>query len=161
MQRSAKAAQCRFRTGGATSCLLTVRSSVARVRRGVARRRRGSDSRERLLLSMGRTGFVGQGTRGAVPRRRAGSSLRISRSFVAKRTPHKRANLGEARDLGFVSSRPNAAEPQPKRTSARTTNAPRFAVTDVILSAVHPALRARLSRPLVSVSGCYGCRTSA
>jgi len=56
---------------------------------------------------MGRTGFVGQGTRGAVPRRRAGSSLRISRSFVARRAPHKLANLGEARDLGFVSSRPN------------------------------------------------------
>ena len=56
---------------------------------------------------------------------------------------------------------PNAAEPQPKRASAHTTNAPRFAVTDVILSAVHPALRARLSRPLVYVSGCYGCRTSA
>src|SRR5271166_3391934 len=56
---------------------------------------------------------------------------------------------------------PNAAEPQPKRASARTTNAPRFAVTDIILSAVHPALRARLSRPLVYVSGCYGCRTSA
>jgi len=53
--------------------------------------------------------------------------------------------------------KPNAAEPQPKRASARTTNATRFAVIDVILSAVHPALRARLSRPLVYVGGCYGC----
>ena len=63
--------------------------------------------------------------------------------------------------LIFLDFLPNAAEPQPKRASARTTNAPRFAVTDVILSAVHPALRARLSRPLVYVSGCYGRRTSA
>ena len=35
---------------------------------------------------------------------------------------------------------PNAAEPQPKRTPARTSNAPRFAVVDTISSAVHPAI---------------------
>ena len=56
---------------------------------------------------------------------------------------------------------PNAAEPQPKRTPARTSNAPRFAVVDTISSAVHPAIEALLSGPLVYVSGCYGCRTSA
>jgi len=56
---------------------------------------------------------------------------------------------------------PNAAKPQPRRTSAPTTNTPRFAVTDVILSAVHPALKAHSSRPLVHFSGSYECRPSA
>src|SRR5271157_45352 len=73
-------------------------------------------------------------------------------------TPAGDADNGEESSGDTI---PNAAEPQPKRASARTTNAPRFAVTDVILSAVHPALSARLSRPLVYVSGCYGCRPSA
>ena len=56
---------------------------------------------------------------------------------------------------------PNAAEPQPKRSSARTPTAPRFTAIDVIPSSVHPALKAQLSRPLVHFSGCFGCRHSA
>ena len=63
--------------------------------------------------------------------------------------------------LNQGSDSPNAAEPQPKRTSAHTPNAPRFADIDTISFAVHPAIEALLSGPLVYVSGCYGCRTSA
>ena len=61
----------------------------------------------------------------------------------------------------LLDTHPNAAEPQPKGLAARTTNAPRFVVIDVIPSAVHPALKAHLSGPLVHFSGCYGCRTSS
>ena len=50
-----------------------------------------------------------------------------------------------------VSFLPNAAEPQPRRIIVRTPNAPRFAVIDVIPSAVHPAIMAQFEQAADSV----------
>ena len=70
-------------------------------------------------------------------------------------------SLDSLRSARSNRSAPNAAEPQPKRTPARTPNATRFVCVDTISSAVHPVIEALLSGPLVYVSGCYGCRPSA
>ena len=53
--------------------------------------------------------------------------------------------------LAWIQKSPNAAEPQPRRITVRTPNAPRFAVIDVIPSAVHPAIMAQFEQAADSV----------